>query len=144
MAKHLQRWSPDTCGCVFIQSFDDELLIDKVEIFHESTEVICDDHKGLEKNEHYDIVLNKENRVKNGHIKHIESFVNLTIQNENDNGEISNQMHPKLVHLWRFTGKGKNRTLEVQFGKKIITDEHKKKLQNMADKEFGIGKVIIK
>ena len=64
MAVHTQRWAPDTCGCILLETWDDAVPdAARVHTFH-ATDKMCPVHAGTADEALY-AVIRGENRRKN-------------------------------------------------------------------------------
>ena len=124
MAIKTQRWGPDTCECIFEETWDTESSpVDRVHTF---TSRVKDDaaHTGLSGLDAYNVVRD-ENRRKNITFK-IALGIESTIDLPN--------------YTWSFDT---NRVLEVQFVDINISPPIKNFIQDAINLQFGPNKVRI-
>ena len=129
MAKHLNEWRPDTCGCVLEFFFDDEE--DSTLVVHswESTLKTCPVHTAITDGVSLYAAVLEENQRKNVAIGMIGTLVTV------DREEIMN------ASSYSFDG-STPRVLTISFKHKIPAAEING-IQNAADLQFGSGLVVI-
>ena len=60
---HETRWSPDTCGCVIVYEWDDEIPVDQIVTTFKRAESVCEAHKNAPEDKF--VVVLEENQRKN-------------------------------------------------------------------------------
>lgn len=119
---HIQRWAPDTCGCVLLETWDDTVeAAARVHTFQEM-EVICPFHAALEGEAVY-TTMRGENRRKNL-VAVIAKSVRPAFQDAD--------------YTWSFDAQ---RRLVVTIAG--LTNQQRTQLQAAADLQFGPGLVVV-
>jgi hypothetical protein len=124
MAAQTQRWRPDTCGCVIIQTHDPADLSVPIGLSH--FERKCPAHSALNDAEAWEAVFDAnvgENRRKN------------RIRNR-----IFEQFGVEIVS-WSFSGTGKARVLTIVTSG--LTANQRNAAQTWANTNLGAGRVVI-
>ena len=132
MAKHITRWSPDTCACVLDYEWDDELPQDQRT--HTILEVIkgCSHHQGT-KEEVYDKVKD-ENMTKNRVLGEIMGSLPALVEEVTDSeGNVSKRFKKGMEPKWSFD---ENRQLQIE-----LVSSEKAQLKTILDAKFGFNKV---
>ncbi len=142
---HLNRWSPDTCGCKFEYQWDEELAVrDRVSVWKENLRT-CPDHMGLTDANLYDVVLG-ENQRKNITIVRIETEVPDLKETYTDpeTGE-PNRIRYKWQHGidWSFSGSDDTRLLTMVIRGSVVSSSERTRINNLLRTEFGTNKVTI-
>lgn len=126
MALREQRYSPDTCGCVFIETWDPD--VDPSERVHvvKTREVACPVHAGDAPATAYGRMY-EENRRKNVALNILRTLE-------------SNMAQAKRI-AWSFDA---SRNLVVSgLASYGVTAQRLQQLQAAADLQFGVGKVTL-
>lgn len=118
-----QRWHPDTCGCVFLEIWDDSTdPVQRTHNFYEC-ETDCERHENLsDSNSKYNAAI-LDNKMKNT-VLLLATVFDSNISHEN--------------YKWKFNDEG---VLIVNFGKQV--DSFIFGVQAAADIQFGKGKVLV-
>ena len=144
MSAHLNRWSPDTCGCVIEYEWDDSVPDDQR--VHTSVNIIklCDKHTilGLDKVNHYSGVLD-ENRRKNKVHSQLLTISNMTETVTQDDGSQVVQFKKGIGFNFSWTGLDSARVLHISVFGYNLTNQQKSAVQNWCNTNLGIGKVVI-
>lgn len=119
---HTQRFSPDTCGCVLLETWDDEPPAEARVHHFQAFEYICDAHTGHAGSTLYDRIR-AENRRKN--------LLSLMAQ------ALRADFHDE-DYTWAFDD---HRRLQVTVAH--LTPAQGQALQAMADLQFGPGLVLV-
>lgn len=129
MAKHVNRWRPDTCGCVIEFSFDDEADIETMTHEWEKTIKTCPEHFSITPGPTQYAVILEENQRKNVALGMVGTLATV------DRDELQN------AHSWSFDS-SKPRVLTLSFKGKLAANELSG-IQAAADLQFGSGLVEI-
>ena len=170
MKPQFMRWGPDTCECNILtykdENGDVRIITDMAEAdalhreifknFPDTTSnpnnnpqrptKVCESHSGLGvSTELYDVVLNKENRVKNmifrillGH----EEITDLGLEEINESG--GRVLKKGLKYQWSFVGSGNSRKIRFSVNGLVLTQDQKNSIQNLCDQKFGNGRAEIR
>ena len=128
----VQRWRPDTCGCVILEEHGTSAYI--------SHEFVCPEHQGLTPAELAIHPLDN-NRRKNHTEGEFMSRLPSTLTTTDAEGNIVYKNGIKFN--WSFSGVGKDRVLTVNYTGVTLTNPQKNTLQGVLDTRFGVGKVVI-
>ena len=144
MALHINRWSPDTCACVFDYQWDDSVPADQR--VHTLSNVInvCLQHPALKLNpvNHY-AVVSEENVRKNRVYGQLLTISSLTQITTNPDGTTITTFKNGVGFNYAWTGIDSLRILNITVFGANLTGVQKTSLQNWCDTNLGIGKVII-
>lgn len=127
MARHLNQWRPDTCGCVLGFAFDDEDSL--VPHTWESTKATCPEHMLITDGATLYATVLEENQRKNvvlGMVKTLATIDRDVLQD---------------AHSWSFDT-STPRILTLSFKNRIPAQEVRG-MQDAADLQFGSGLVVI-
>jgi len=129
MAKHVNEWRPDTCGCVLEFWFDDELPSELVVHSWEATKTTCPEHILITDGATLYAAVLEENQRKNIALGMVKTLATV------DRDEL------QRVHQWSFDSSSP-RVLTLSFGRLIPASEVSG-MQAAADLQFGPGLVVI-
>jgi hypothetical protein len=150
------RYSPDTCSCTLEYEGDADSCIvsGKFTVINK-----CEVHKKVDDKDLLDVVLNKENRVKNGFHAQMEEIPDLVeVRNVTASAPVGEKIKigelPKAPETrqevkfkdsigfsYYFEGEGKDRVFHaITVG---VENKHKETLQSAMDEKHGEGKVIV-
>lgn len=124
MAKRLQTWSPDTCGCVLVERYDP----DDASFIWECAEVKtkCTDHQSVPDNELYGVLHQNpdgENKRKNqarGALLEADGMSEVRIDAQ---GNAYTGFIGSAEMFWRWEGTGKTRKLIVRMASPGLVNE---------------------
>jgi len=139
----MTTWHSDTCGCII--DFDDDQILPNGRFKVRKVIQQCPDHSTPDISGHddlYDTSLG-DNQRKNVLLgKMLEAHPELADINE-AGGKV---LKKDIDYIHSYTGKGKNRVLEVEFAGPnfVFAKKHKDKIKEISDTEFGAGKVVVK
>lgn len=119
--KHITRWSPDTCGCIYEYEWDDTELGDSKTHSLKKVVKLCHDHEHLG-NAAYDAVVSENTRKNN--VVGMACKLEASVKPDNC--------------AWFFDGV---RALHVIIPP--LSSANKTKLQTDCNTEFGNGKVVV-
>ena len=128
----MNRWSPDTCKCVFDFEPDSNDGSNQILVGVVNT---CLDHSGLSGKILHQTVLKSENQKKNilhGKLLALDDMAEEVVQ---DDGNIVRKFKKGKGFDWSFTGKDDQRILNVTTKGYKLTDAQKNNIGN--------GKVVI-
>jgi len=144
----LQTWKPDTCKCIIEEAFNTETG----EITCNQVLYKCDDHEDVSMNEIFGVIYanpDGENKRKNLIHKELVENKSLGLSETKKNSDKSEYeaLKDDIKYLWSFTGKGKNRILQIEIKGVIQSLEQeiimKTHLKDHAKQKFGDGKVEV-
>lgn len=124
---HTQRWEPDTCGCVIIETWDDALPPDERVHIYQSSERICQMHQnaGVTPGPGHRVRVHDENTRKNITFELVlERLSSLPYEN----------------YVWTYESDG---VLRVWFRNINPTPQQIAQIQTRCDQRFGVGRVLI-
>lgn len=128
MAIQETRWRPDTCTCLLVYEWDSLVtLTNRVHTFKRA-DVICPEHQSLlTELDAYTAAL-ENNQRKNKTV----NYVNTQLA-----------IDPSSI-IFSFSGMGNDRILNIEFTSAVVlTNLQKLGVQQWADTNFGVGKVIV-
>src|SRR5690349_348318 len=128
MAVRTQRWSPDTCGCVFIQEWDDAVAAAARTHDVRTRELACAAHQGLDAVSAHSAVVAENQR------KNIVPIIVKSLKSSLDLATLP------WREAWSFDAQ---RRLVVDTSVFALTAQQKTQLQAAADLQFGPDKVIL-
>lgn len=133
-------WSPDTCGCVFEYSWDDEVPQELRTHTLSSVVKKCEIHKEVAVDDVAFVSVLVENQVKNKVLaEFIESHPEHVDEKDDGNGGTTKELKASVKYEWSFTGTGTERELQVDFvGANLKTSEK----ATLLGKVSGLGKVV--
>ena len=140
----INRWSPDTCGCVIDYQWDPALPAElRAHTVYDIVKA-CADHSALPSNRanHYAAVLG-ENVRKNKVLGKLLQDDDLSEEVMTDNGDVYRKLKNGVKFGWSFSGSGVDRVLKVKLTGSPVQAKHKSDAKNWADAEFGSGKVEV-
>jgi hypothetical protein len=131
--KHINTWSPDTCGCVLHYEWDDEATpearihtaVDDFTDVSGNKRVTqrCPEHAEIASHHEVHEHVVKENQTKNFFLKHIlEDHTRFSDIKEESGGSI-HSLKKGIKFDYSFTGKGKERTLVAKLHGVTLTPE---------------------
>ena len=136
MAKHVNRWKPDTCGCEIEYEWDDD---DADADAHTAKRVIvaCSAHAApAGPGPHLGLLL-AENRRKNGILRR--ALANIPrLADQGPDG--TRALKDGIEFVWSYDAA---RVLHVSFGGLNLSGQERGSLQALADAEFGAGKILV-
>lgn len=137
----MTTWYPDTCDCVI--QFDDNVVLangrNKVVQIHNQ----CPAHSTpdlADKDAAYDITLGDNQRKNIMHAHIMNEFPGLV----DDKGEKGRSLKEGINYKFSFEGTGKNRILNIELEGVALNAADRKRIKDLADTNFGNGKVTIK
>ena len=129
MAKHVNEWRPDTCGCVIEFFFDDELEPDVMTQTWESTKNTCPVHVAITDGVTLYAAVLEENQRKNVALGIVKTLATVDRDALQD------------AHSWSFDDSSP-RVLTLSFGRRLPADELVG-VRTATDLQFGTGLVVI-
>lgn len=123
--KVINKWSPDTCGCVINYSWDrDSSENGRVHTF-EGSDRKCQDHGNFMEQDLYNVVV-EENQRKNIVLQHaLDNIPRFTQQKIDRKGQTTNIKRDDLEYSFFFDGVAPNRILNVMFAPDHLTGPEK-------------------
>ena len=129
----MQRWKPDTCGCVILEESGTSAYL--------SHEVVCPEHSGLTAQKLATVPL-EHNTRKNKVDGIIQTLLGSTVtETDPDSGAIV--WKKGITFNWSYSGVGESRILSVSVSGVNLTNNQKTSIQNWCDTNLGAGKVVI-
>ncbi len=127
MAKHLNEWRPDTCGCVLEFAFDDEDSL----VVHtwESTKATCPEHILITDGDTLYAAVLEENQRKNVALGLILTLATVDREVMQD------------AHQWSFDS-STPRIVTISFGNRLPANELGA-IRDAANLQFGSGLVVV-
>lgn len=137
--KHINTWSPDTCGCVLHYEWEDETpdILVPIDAFkdvsgNDRTTQRCADHSEIASHHEVHQHVTMENQTKNFFLKHVlEDHTRFADVTEESGGTI-HSLKKGMKYDYSFIGKGKERTLKVKLHGVTLTPEELKTFKNHA------------
>jgi hypothetical protein len=141
---HVNRWSPDTCDCVFDYQWDDSVPAEQR--VHTIKDVVhaCPDHliTSTNKANHYDVVIGenvRKNKV-HGQLLELPDMAGEVLQ---DDGTMIRNFKKGIGFNFHFTGKEADRVLSISTNGYKLNQGQKNALQDWCHQNLGNGKVVI-
>lgn len=141
----MKTWQPDTCDCKVEELYNGTEIVGMGEVINK-----CAVHASVPDNQLYDVILNKENRVKNQMLRVLLGYeeikdLGLEEAKTNDDGSSAGLgLKDGIKYDWSFTGEGANRILNVEITGTNLTKNQKDAIKALCDTKFGEGKVSLK
>lgn len=140
MATKINRWSPDTCGCVMEYSWDDSLPQEQIVISPTTTVSRCPAHTSLSTPANHFNVLMDENPRKNQAHQHILDNGPSTLYDIVDG---TKRLKNGMAINWSWTGTSPNRVLTLTVTGITLNSTQKTAIQSVLNTKFGAGKVLL-
>lgn len=140
----MKTWKPDTCGCEVEELYDGNMIVGMGQVIRK-----CVNHQNVPDAQLYDVILNKENLVKNRFWRILlgyEELKNLGLEEPKINPDGADGglgLKSGLEYVWSFTGTDSNRVLRAEVTGVNLTKTQKDALQALCDTKFGLGKVVV-
>lgn len=133
------RWGPDTCDCKVDVAFDHDTLADEVYTYTTKT---CPHHANLKGQQFLD-VMHDENFRKNETLKLIIANVPNVRKTVTVGKDSVDVLDDGVDYVFNFTGDDDARVLHVELqGSKLLSVGDKTSMKDLADSQFGLGKVV--
>jgi len=139
----MKTWKPDTCECHIEEVYNGTEIVGGGQVLNK-----CQAHADVPDNELYDVLLNKENRVKNGFHRILLGHDNLKtlglhkMTKQKDGTDVA-ELKDGVEYKWQFEGTGKNRVLKAEIVGATLTKNQKDAIKALCDTNHGQGKVDI-
>ena len=146
MAISFQKWTPDTCKCIFEESHNPSDSSYGVKFSKVLSK--CDDHLNTPDNNLYDVIYlnaDSEQKLKNGIYKELTENNALGFSKEvtDDLNGTTRQLKDGLDYKWRFEGRDSARILYVKISGTTLSSSVRNTLNSWITTKFGTGKVIL-
>ena len=133
----VQRWWPDTCSCKLLRDYDPNT--DTFTIL--SYENVCNIHSSISNaSQRHDAIVNQNQRRSIFYNKILEQFPALFAET-NSEGTIT--LKKGITFNFSWSGTGTEAVLIISFTGINLNNQQKTNLQNLANSQFGSGKVIV-
>lgn len=141
----VNSWSPDTCGCIVLYSWDDAVPAEERvhSPVHEHKNQTTEEETKTKRCQHHDTpdipdiidlheCIRSENETKNAIYAHLlddhPRLVRTRVENDNEIRELD----PAAGFTFSFSGEGKNRRLQVELRGANLTPLEKNKIRDFA------------
>lgn len=139
----MKIWKPDTCECVIEEIYNGVEIVGGGEVVKK-----CAVHTDVPDEELYDVLLNKENRVKNAVERVLLGHDNLKtlglhkMTRQKDGTDVV-ELKDGVEYKWQFEGTGKNRVLKAEIVGAMLTKGQKDAIKTLVDERCGEGRVNV-
>jgi|CXWL01.1.fsa_nt_gi hypothetical protein len=140
----MKTWKPDTCDCHVEEIYDLTGIKSMGQVLTK-----CIVHQTVADADLYDVLLNKENRVKNRVYRILlgyEEIKDLGLEEPKKNQDGTDAgpgLKVGIEYAWNFVGTGANRVLQAEIKGSALTKAKKDELKALCDTKFGLGKVEV-
>lgn len=143
MTIKINRWSPDTCGCIMEYSWDDSVPQDEIVLTPTTVVSRCAAHTSLATKEDVYGVLMEENPRKNRAHQHILDNGPASLYDLGGEDGTTKLLKKGITINWSWTGTAPNRILTLTITGITLTTQQRTAVQNALNTRFGTGKVIL-
>lgn len=139
----MKTWKPDTCECHIEEVYNGTEVVGGGQVLNK-----CQAHTDVPDDELYDVLLNKENRVKNGLHRvllghdEIKTLGLHKMTRQKDGTDVA-ELKDGVEYKWQFEGTGKNRVLKAEIVGATLTKNQKDAIKSLCDEKHGVGRVDI-
>lgn len=139
----MKTWKPDTCECCIEEVYNGTDIVGGGEVVKK-----CAVHTDVPDEELYDVLLNKENRVKNGLHRvllghdEIKTLGLHKMTRQKDGTDVA-ELKDGVEYKWQFEGTGKNRVLKAEIVGATLTKNQKDAIKALVEEKHGQGRVTI-
>lgn len=133
----MRTWSPDTCECEIEEVYNGQTIVGGGVVVRK-----CSAHASVEDADLYDVLLNKENRVKNRvQTQLMTAFSSILGDVDAATGSVS--WKRGIVFNWAWSGVAPNRVITISLVGATLNSQQRNAAQAWCDANIGAGKVVI-